>query len=104
MCTMYIYCMPKKLSESPHKKSSLSRLLMFPFDVYCLSGYFLHKSMYSIYIWPTNQTYSVVSAPIVTGSVFFAEIQVIFGTVCIVFNSSKNKHYDRCSAFEDQDM
>ena len=33
------------------------------------------------YIWPRNQTFTVASTPAVTGSVFDAEIQIIFWTL-----------------------
>ena len=31
-------------------------------------------------IWPSNQTYTVASAPTVTGSGLYAEILIIYGT------------------------
>ena len=34
-------------------------------------------------IWPRNQTYTVASAPAVTGSVFMERFSTNFGTVCV---------------------
>ena len=45
--------------------------------VICIQG-----SDLSYVIWHINQTYSVTSTQTVTGTVFIAENQLIYGTVC----------------------